>query len=166
MAAIIERQASANVHEPASAEEQKLPGISSLPKTLEAERRELAEMARAKEPLNAPRFQLHAANALYLAQEEIERRTNPSNGIENKLPKMSRSKAVRSLMDSEYFDRFCKNQKDAEGMARLFEGEMGAMNAMRQFGAAIRQVEREKNLRQSAPQPARQVGGAIPEHSM
>jgi hypothetical protein len=43
---------------------------------------------------------------------------------------------------------------------------MGAMNAMRQFGAAIRQVEREKNQRQSAPEPTMQVGGALPKQSM
>ena len=165
MAAVIEKQAQ-GVREQTSAEEPRLPGISSLPKTLDAEQRELAEMARADEPLHSQRFRLHTANALYLAQEEIERRMSPAGGIENKLPKMSRSKAVKSLMDSEYFGRFCENQKDAEGMVRLFEGELGAMNAMRQFGAAIRQVEREKNLRQSAPQPERQMGGALPERSM
>ena len=166
MAAVIEKQTQTAVREPASAEEQKLPRVANLPKTLDAQQRVLAEMARANEPLNGQRFQLHTANALYLAQEELERRMSPAGGIENKLPKMSRSKAVRSLMDSEYFDRFCANQKDAEGMACLFEGDLGAMNAMRQFGAAIRQVEREKNLRQSAPEPARQVGGAAPEHGM
>ena len=166
MAAVIEKQAQTAVREPASAEEQRLPRVANLPKTLDAQQRVLAEMALGNEPLNGQRFQLHTANALYLAQEELERRMSPAGGIENKLPKMSRSKAVRSLMDSEYFDRFCANQKDAEGVARLFEGDMGAMNAMRQFGAAIRQVEREKNLRQSAPEPARQVGDAIPEHSM
>ena len=166
MAAVIETQAQTAVREPASAEEQRLPRVANLPRTLDAQQRELAAMARANEPLSGQRFQLHTANALYLAQEELERRMSPAGGIENKLPKMSRSKAVRSLMDSEYFGRFCANQKDAEGMARLFEGEMGAMNAMRQFGAAIRQVEREKNLRQSAPEPARQIGGALPEQSM
>ena len=149
-----------------AAEEPTLPAISALPRTLAAEKQALAEMARAKEAPGGQVFRLHAANALYLAQEELERRMSPAGGIENKLPKMSRAKAVRSLMESDYFARFCENQKDAEGMARLFEGEHGAMNAMRQFGTAIRQVEREKNLRQSAPQPARQVGGAIPEQSM
>lgn len=149
-----------------AAEEQKTAGISALPKTLDAEKQALAEMARAGEPMKGRRFQLHAANALYLAQEELERRTPLSGGLESRLPKMSRAKAVNSLMESEYFSRFCENQKNAEGMARLFEGERGATEAMRQFGAAIRQVEREKTLRQSAPAPERQSAGPLPEQSM
>ena len=166
MAIRIEQQAPAKARETKVPKEQRTLSVAGLPKTLDAEKLALADMARAKEPLYGQRFQLHTANALYLAQEELERRMSPAGGIENKLPKMSRSRAVRSLMDSEYFDRFCDNQKDAEGMARLFEGELGAMNAMRQFGAAIRQVEREKNQRQSAPEPTMQVGGALPKQSM
>ena len=142
--------------------------ISALPKTLEAEKRELARLAGGEEPFDGRRFQLHAANALYLAQDELERKTNSTGGIENRLPKMSRTRAIRSLMGSEYFDRFCENQRDAEGMARLFQGEQGAINAVRQFGAAIRQVEREKTARQTSPHPAptRQAEGPLPGHRM
>ena len=136
--------------------------ISALPRNLDTEKRELARLAEAEEPMEGRRFQLHAANALYLAQEELERKTNPSGGIENRLPKMSRARAIRSLIGSEYFDRFCENQRNAEGMACLFQGELGAMNAVRQFGAAIRQVERERTTRQAAPQPVPQAKGPVP----
>ena len=161
-----EHPATADVREVKTAEEQTLPGISGLPETLDAEQLKLAELAREKTPLDEEHFQLHVANALYLAQEELERRMGPTGGIESKLPKMSRSKAIMSLMKSECFSRFCENQGDAEGISWLFEGQDGVIKAIRQFGAAIRQVAKEKIARQFSQQPARQAGEAIPERSV
>ena len=149
------------------AEGQRASVLSSLPKTLEEEQRALADLARAQEPLSGKRFQLHAANALYLAQEAYERKAAHTGGVDSKLPKVSHDKAVRSLMNSEYFRRFCENQKSAEGMAKLFEGKPGAMNALRQFGAAIRQVERERSVQQSgASQPEYQNTAEGPVRGM
>ena len=71
---------------------------------------------------------------------------------------MSRARAVRSLMSSEYFDRFCENQKSSAGMAKLFAGADGAENALRHFGAAIRQVEYEKSAQKSTLPPELQAG--------
>ena len=154
----------------ANAEEQRSSAISALPKTLAEQQRALADMARAQEPLDGKRFRLHTANALYLAQEAFEHKAARSGGLENKLPKMSRGRAERSLMASEYFRRFCSNQKSAAGMAKLFEGELGAMNALRQFGAAIRQVEKERSARaeppsEPAPEPKARTKGPAPERA-
>ena len=137
--------------------------ISSLPKTLEAAQRELSDMAREGESLRGERFLLHTANALYLAEQEYARKMVQAGGVENKMPKMSRSQAVNSLLGSEYFRRFCENRKNASDMAKLFAGDGGAERALRMFGSAIKQVNTEKNMKHPAHQPEAEKRKAEPE---
>ncbi len=135
-------------------------GVSELPKTLGEAKAELSRLAYTKAPIGEPEFLFHAANAMYLAQEEFERRQGRVGHVEHRLPRPAREKAVESLVASECFRRFCENQGSAEAMAKLFEGEVGARRALQQFGAAIRQHERDKSAKGAAEQAPEQQAAA------
>ena len=92
------------------------------------------------ESLEGRIFRRHTANALYLAQKEM--RVALNSPMPENAEKLSQAEAVEQIIGSDYFERFCINQQDTRGILRIFEGDRGKEQAMKQFGKAISQKSR------------------------